>query len=148
MTSNQVTKSIIVKGDLPDLYETWADFSKFPQFMDNLISVTPDGPDTHHWVREGPLNTTLEWTTKTTRLEPHRRIAWKTLEGDFKTSGQVTFTDLPHGEVEVTVTSQIIPSDNISGKVAIWLWDEEAQLQNDLRNFKALIENRVRTTAS
>lgn len=141
--SKQITKSIIVNGEVPDLYKTWSDFGNFPQFMERITAVTPDGPDTHHWIMEGPLNTTLEWTTKTTRQELDKRIAWKTVEGDLKTSGQVTFTDLPQGQAEVTVTSQTIPPDNLIEKVAIQLFEnEESQLEKDLRNFKAFIENR------
>lgn len=144
MTNNQITKSIIVKGEVPELYKAWLDFGNHPQFMEHITSVTRDGPDTHHWVMEGPLNIKLEWTTKTTRLDPDKRIAWKTIEGDLKTSGQVTFTDLPQGEAEITVTSLIVPPDDLHDKVVMLLRDEDAQLEKDLRSFKAFVENRTR----
>ena len=141
--SQQVTKSIIVHGELPVLYETWRDFTTHPQFMENVTSVTPNGPDTYHWVMEGPANTKLEWITKTTRLEPHTRIAWKTIEGDFKTSGQVTFTDLPKGQAEITVTTQTIPPDNLTAKESSLLFENEAdQWEKDLRSFRAFVESR------
>ena len=141
--NKQITKSIIVNGEVPDLYEAWANFSNYPRFMENVTSVMRDGPDLHHWVMEGPLNTRFEWTTKTTRLEPNKRIAWKTIEGDLKKSGQVTFTDLPQGQAEITITSQTIPPNNLVEKVALWLVeDEETQLERDLRSFKAYVENR------
>lgn len=144
MTNSQITKSIIIKGEVPELYAAWLDFGNHPQFMEHITAVTANGPDTHHWVMEGPLNTTLEWTTKTTTLEPNKRIGWKTIEGDLKTSGQVTFTGLPKGQSEVTVTAQTVPPDNLVNKVANWLFaDEEAQLEKDLRNFKAFIENKT-----
>jgi uncharacterized membrane protein len=92
---------------------------------------------------EGPLDTRLEWTTKTTRMETNKRIAWKTTEGDLKTSGQVTFTDLPQGQAEITVTSQTIPPDNLIDKVSGHLFENEgAQWEKDLRRFKAFVENR------
>lgn len=139
----QITKSIIVKGEVPDLYEAWLDFGNHPNFMKHITSVTPEGPDVNSWVMEGPLNTKLEWTTKTTRVEPNKRIAWKTIEGDLKTSGQVTFTALPQGQAEITVTSQVVPPDDLIEKVANFLFeDEETQLEKDLRSFKALAENR------
>lgn len=141
--SKKITKSIIVNGEVPDLYSTWLDFSNHPHFMENIKSVKQDGPDTNRWLMEGPLNTQLEWTTKTTRAEPNKRIAWKTIEGDLKVSGQVTFTDLPQGQAEITVTSQTIPPENLIEKVAIWLFeDEDAQLEKSMRNFKAFVENR------
>jgi uncharacterized membrane protein len=139
---SQITKSIIVSGETPALYDTLRDFQNYPRFMEQVTAVTPEGPDTNHWVMEGPLNTRLEWTTKTTRLEPNKRIAWKTIEGDLKTSGQITFTELPQGQAEVTVTFQTIPPNDLIEKVATSLFvDNEAQLEKDLRNFKAYIEN-------
>ena len=143
MTSNQITKSIIVSSHANNLYEAWLDFQNHPHFMENITSVTKNGPDTNRWVMEGPLNTRLEWTTKITRSEPEKRIAWKTIEGDLKTSGQVTFTELPKGQTEITVTSQTIPPEDLIEKVAISLFrDEEQQLEKDLRKFKAFVENR------
>lgn len=143
--ANQVTKSIIVNGDVDEMYQTWSDFRTHPRFMEHITAVTRQGNDTNHWVMEGPLNTKLEWTTKTTCLEPEKRIAWKTIEGDVKSSGQVTFNELPKGQVEVTVISQVIPPDNLLEKAAMALFaDEEGQLEKDLRNFKAMVENRSR----
>lgn len=140
----QITKSIIVNGEIPDLYEAWLNFGNHPLFMGHIESVTQEGPDINHWTMEGPLNTKLEWTTKTTREELNKRIAWKTIGGDLKTSGQVTFTDLPQGQAEITVTSQTIPPDDLIEKVANTLFeDEDTQLEKDLRSFKALVENRA-----
>ena len=139
----QITKSIIVNGEAADLYETWLDFEKHPEFMEHITLVSPDGSEKNHWVIEGPLNTRLEWTTKITRLEPHKRIAWKTIEGDLKSSGQVTFNSLPKGQTEMTITTQTIPPDDLIDKVAQVLFEnEEMQLERDLRRFKAIVENR------
>lgn len=139
----QVTKSIIVNGEIPTLYETWRDFTNHPHFMEHVTTVTPTGPDTYHWVMQGPSDTKLEWITKTTTLEPNTRIGWKTLEGDFKTSGQVTFTDLPKGQVEITVTTQTIPPDNLTAKETTLLFeDEESQWEKDLRSFRSFVESR------
>ncbi len=140
--TKQITKSIIVNGEIPDLFKAWVDFRNYPQFMEHVKSVTPEDPETNHWVMEGPLQTELEWTTKTTRMEPNKRIAWKTVDGDMKTSAQVTFTNLPQGQAVVTVTSQTVPPDRLVDKVAHTLFEnEDAQWEKDLRNFKAFIEN-------
>jgi len=142
--NKQVTKSIIVNGEVPDLFQTWLDYRNHPRFMENISSATEEGPDTVRWVMEGPMNRKLEWTTKITLLEPNKRIGWKTVEGDLKTSGQVTFTDPAQGQAEVTVTSQMIPPDDLVGKVAAMFEDEDEQWEKDLRNFKAFVENRSR----
>jgi uncharacterized membrane protein len=140
---DQITKTIIVKGQSPDLFRAWLNFGNHPQFMENVTSVSRRGPDTNRWRMEGLTETELEWTTKTTREEPNKRIAWKTIEGDLKTSGQVTFTDLPQGETEITVTAQTVaPDDLIQEEADAFFLDEAAQLTRDLRNFKAMIEGR------
>jgi uncharacterized membrane protein len=139
----QITRSIIVNGQVPELYQAWLDFGNHPQFMENVTAVSRQGPDIHRWRMEGPLDTELEWTTRTTREELHRRIAWKTIEGELKSSGQVTFTPLPQGQTEITVTTLTVPPENLIQKAAdALLVDEAGQLDRDLRNFKAMIENR------
>lgn len=110
--SDQVTKSIIVKGDLNEIYGVWADFSNFPRFMANIDSITPQGENRSHWVMKGPLGTKFEWDARTTLMEKNSRIAWKSVDGgdsNMKTSGQVTFKQLPHQEIQVTVTLQYVP---------------------------------------
>ena len=144
--SEQFTKSIIVKGDIPRLYALWASFENFPHFMRNLTSVTETGEGTSHWKMVGPLNTTLEWDAETTRMEENKRIAWRsTEESPLRTSGQVTFTALPQNETEITVTLQFVPPHGALGEIVARLFaDPEAQLTNDLRQFKAYAEHQRR----
>ena len=90
---------------------------------------------------KGPLNTTFEWEAKTTRMEKDTRIAWKSIEGDLKTSGQVTFNDLPNDEVQVTTTIQYVPPAGVVGEAAAELFGQpQKRLTKDLRNFKAYAE--------
>ena len=41
--SNKVTSSIIVKGEVGEIYDLWADFRNFPTFMEDIVSVSPAG---------------------------------------------------------------------------------------------------------
>ena len=140
--SKQITKSIIIKGEVPDLYQNWLKFDNHPQFLENVSMVNQEGKDVQHWIMEGSFNTRMEWTTELTREEENKRIAWKTIEGDLKTSGQVTFNGLPQGQTEITVVSKITPPDNLVEKLAALFEDEEEQLEKDLRKFKAFAESR------
>jgi uncharacterized membrane protein len=140
--SKQITKSIIIKGEVPDLYQNWLKFGNHPQFLENVSMVNQGGKGIQHWIMEGSFNTRMEWTTELTREEENKRIAWKTIEGDLKTSGQVTFNGLPQGQTEITVVSQITPPDNLVEKLATLFEDEEEQLEKDLRKFKAFAESR------
>lgn len=138
----QVSKSIIVKGETPKIYALWADFENFPHFMSNIKSVTRTGERTTHWEMKGPLNTSLEWDAETTRLEENKRIAWRSQEdSQIMTSGQVTFTSLPQNQTEVTVTLQYVPPMGALGEAVAKLFtNPEEQLSEDLRNFKTFAE--------
>jgi uncharacterized membrane protein len=139
--SNQVTESIIVQGSVDHIYNLWADFENFPNFMKDIKSIKKTGNRTSHWVIEGPHQTMVEWTAEMTRLEPNKRIAWSSTGGDIKTSGQVTFATLPQGETEITVTLHYAPSADLASNVATELFsDIEDRLIRDLRNFKAYAE--------
>src|SRR5437879_10344314 len=99
---DQQSKTIIVKGNLDTIFQHWANFENFPKFMRHIKSVTKMGDKSSHWIMEGPMGKKLEWDAETTRMEHDTRIAWNSTGGDLETSGQVTFTDLKNGKVQVT----------------------------------------------
>src|SRR5438876_167895 len=98
-----ITKSIIIKTPSENAYNLWADFENFPQFMDDIKSVRRTGPKTSHWVMKGPFGKDLEWNAQTTDLQPCKRIAWNSIDGDIKTSGAVTFDALDMERTQITV---------------------------------------------
>lgn len=142
-----VTKTITVKGDVGYVYGLWEAFETFPNFMKHIELVEDVGDGITHWVMEGPLGTRLEWNAETTTKEPNKRIGWnsKDMDADVKTSGQVTFNALPHGQTEVTVTMHYEPNKaGIAGEAIAALFGKpEERLEEDLRNFKNYAERRV-----
>jgi uncharacterized membrane protein len=139
----QVTKSVIVKGDVTQIYGLWSDFENFPQFMKYIRAVKPTGPNTSHWVMDGPLGIKIDWNAEMTRDEANRRIAWnsKDAKGTLTTSGQVMFQPLPQGETGVTVTMHYSPPAGKAGEAVAMLFAKPGErLQEDLRNFKAYAE--------
>jgi uncharacterized membrane protein len=148
LMADQVTKSIIVQGNIAEIYNLWANFENFPNFMKNIKSVSRTGPDTSQWVMEGPLGKTIEWDAKTTRLEENKRIAWNSMDSDsdITTSGQVTFNALPQGQVEVTATVHYVPHGKIAEMGAALFANPEKQLIEDLENFKKYAEHMVTRT--
>lgn len=148
----QITRSIIVKASPQEAYNVWSNFENFPYFMKYIKSVTMTGPKTSHWKMEGPLGKTVEWEAETTMVEPNKRIGWSTKDrqdGDIKTSGQVSFNPMGPGQTEITVMLQYVPQAGIAGNVvAKLLADPEAQLEEDLSNFKSYIEGKYERTAS
>ena len=144
--SKQVTKSIIVKAEVNDVYELWSAFENFPHFMNYIKSVTKTGETTSHWVMEGPGGVLIDWHAEKTRDEPNKRIAWNSKDktGVVTTSGQITFNGLPDGETEITATVQYaVPAGKVGELVATALADPEKRLVEDLRRFKAFAEGRT-----
>jgi uncharacterized membrane protein len=144
---DRVTKSIIVKGDVSEIFNLWADFENFPYFMKFITSVTKIGDRVSHWVMEGPLGAKVEWVAEVTAIEPNKRIAWSTKdradegEGDITTSGQVSFRELGHGDTEVTVMLHYVPPAGKLGELVAKIFSNpDARLEEDLRNFKAYAE--------
>lgn len=140
---DQVTQSIIVKGKVDTIFDLWSDFEKFPNFMEPVKSVEKTGENTTHWKVDGPFGTTIEWDAETTRLEKNKRIAWNSVDGDIKTSGQVTFNELPQNETQVTVTVKYIPGNSLAEPIFNQLFGNTEQLANQsLRKFKSFAEGK------
>ena len=142
--TDRVTKSIIVKGDVSKAFNTWADFESFPYFMKYVNKVSKTSPRTSHWEVAGPLGMKLEWDAETTRMDHNRHIAWNTKdrEGTITTSGDVVFSELPDNQTHITVTMNYsIPGGKVGEAVAQLFSDPNARLEEDLRNYKAYVEN-------
>jgi uncharacterized membrane protein len=148
--SNKVTKSIIVKRPVAELFQLWANFENFPHFMENIHSVQKTGDRTSHWAMEGPLGTKVEWDAETTLFEENKRIAWNSKDRSaLTTSGQVAFNALPNNETEVTVMMHYDPPAGMAGElVAKFFGNPEKRVEEDLNNFKHYAEGRVERTAA
>lgn len=146
-----VTKSIIVKAGIQDVYNAWSRFENFPRFMKNIKSVQKLGDNTSMWEMQGPLGVPVKWEAQTTVNDPQKRIGWNTKdndEGNLTTSGQVTFNELPHNEVEVVATVHYKTRAGVPGNfIAKVLGNPEERLKEDLVNFKEFIERLPGRTA-
>ena len=149
--ADQFTKQIIVNASVAEAYNAWANFENFPYFMRYIKSVRKTGDRTSHWVMDGPLGKEIEWDAQTTTMEPNDRLAWNSRDnGDITTSGQVVFKSLANDQTHITVTLQYVPpAGKLSEVVARIFSNPEAQLEEDLANFKEYIEgHRSRTAAA
>lgn len=140
--AEQVTRTIVVKGPVEQIYQLWANFENFPHFMQHIKQVTKIGERSSRWVMEGPLGRDIAWEAETTRLDENTRIAWNSRDGgDITTSGQVTFTQLPEEQTEVAVTLQYVPPGGALGEFVAKLFaDPAGRLEEDLANFKHFAE--------
>jgi uncharacterized membrane protein len=144
--ADPITKSIIVKGNIDEVFASWADFESFPKFIEHIKSVTVRDDRISHWVIEGTGGSTIEWDAEITMFEPPRRIGWNSRDSSsVKTSGQVLFTDLNEDETEVTVILKYEPPTGTADEGGQALGKNvDRRLEEGLRNFKKHIEVRTR----
>lgn len=138
----QITESVIIKGSAEEVFSSWSTLEMLPSIIKDIQQVDQLDELNSRWVVKGPLGKSFEWIAQITRFDEDRRIAWKTLEGDIKTSGQVTFKDLPDNETEMTVMMQYVPPAGKVGEVVSEvLQNPREKISEGLRDFKAYVEN-------
>lgn len=127
-----------------DVYARWRDFTRFPEFMDNVRSVERVDDKVSRWTIEAPGGTSVELLTETTHDVPGERIAWRSVEGSqITTAGEAMFKDAAPGRgtiVQLVLTYD--PPAGALGKLVAKLFQREPAIQarRDLRRFKQLLE--------
>jgi uncharacterized membrane protein len=141
----EVHESIEVNVPVSTAYNQWTQFEEFPNFMENVESVTQID-DTHlRWVAEiaGKRN---EWEAEIVRQEPDRVVAWKSVDGK-GTSGEVKFEPLGSDRTKIDVTVSWEPEgmlESLGEKIGA----DTLGVKRDLENFKELIERRGAETGA
>lgn len=135
----KIEDSIEVQVPIQRAYNQWTQFEKFPEFMDGIQSVQ-QLDDTHvQWVAE-IRGETREWTTEIVEQEPDKKVAWKTIDGEIRNDGVVTFEEVAGGQTRVNVQMDVegeSATENVAGDL---LGVVKRQVRGDLERFKELIE--------
>ena len=141
----EVKKSIEVEVPVSTAYNQWTQFEDFPQFMENVESVT-QLVDTHlRWVAEiGGRRE--EWQAEITHQEPDSHIAWRATEGK-ENAGDVRFDSLGPERTRIQVVMTWEP-EGIVEATAEKLGRDEGAVKADLERFKEYIEARGRETGA
>lgn len=137
-----VRTSVIVQADSKELYDLWRDVEAAPAWHERIAEVRSTGAATYHWVmRDEPGEKTLEWDFEILADEPERRIAWRSLNGEPESAGEVIFELAPGGRgTMVTVLEQICVGKAARTWEAITGRDPKQSVIENLRHFKALAE--------
>jgi uncharacterized membrane protein len=148
-----VGKTVTVGKPKQEVYDFWRDFTRFPQFMDNVREVEKLDGKRSRWSIEAPAGTAVELVTRITEDRPGEAIAWKSEpESQVTTRGRVDFEEgAPGRGTMVRLTMTYDPPGGIIGRGIAKLLQREPQVQarRDLRRFKQLIETgEVTTNAS
>ena len=145
-----ITQSMIVDRPAQELYDFWKDIENAPRFMGNIKKVIKTGPNTSHWVSDGPFGKTFEWDSEEINTVPGHLIAWKSLPGsDVTQAGAVRFEPATGGRgTKVTIEVNYEPPAGILGVAVAKMigQDPNAMTKENLRRFKQLMETGEITT--
>ena len=135
---------ITVNRTAEEAYSLWRDFSRLPEFMTHLDSVSVQDDRRSHWTAVGPAGTSVGWDAVVVEDIPGELVAWRSVEGaDVPNSGSVRFRPAPGGRgTEVRVEIAYDPPAGALGRTVAKLFGKEPQQQveDDLRRFKQVLE--------
>ena len=143
----KIQDSIEVQVPVRQAYNQWTQFEEFPKFMEGIQSVQ-QLDDTHvQWVAE-IRGESRQWTTEITEQHPDEKVAWKTIDGEVKNDGVVSFEQIAGDQTRVNVEMDVEGESTTENVAADLLGVVKRQVRGDLERFKQLIENRDEETGA
>jgi uncharacterized membrane protein len=143
----KVQDSIEVQVPVQQAYNQWTQFEDFPKFMDGVQSVQQLDETHVQWVAE-IRGESRQWTTEITEQQPDEKIAWKTIGGEVKNDGVVTFEPVGDNKTRVSVQMDVEGESTAENVAGALLGVVKDQVHGDLERFKQLIENRDEETGA
>jgi uncharacterized membrane protein len=143
----KVQDSIEVQVPVQQAYNQWTQFEEFPKFMDGIQSVQQLDETHVQWVAEIG-GASRQWTTEVTEQQPDEKIAWKTIDGEVKNDGVVTFEQVGPNQTRVNVEMDVEGKSTMENVASDLLGVVKDQVHGDLERFKQLIEKRDEETGA
>jgi uncharacterized membrane protein len=135
-----VRTSALIQRDANDLYAMWRDLEHAPEWQEQLVSVTTNGPKLSHWIMKSG-DKTIEWNSEILADEPGKRIAWHSIDGEVANAGEVIFEPAPGGRgTMVTVLQEFGMGKLASAAATLASRNPKQAVIENLRHFKALAE--------
>jgi uncharacterized membrane protein len=135
-----------INADAESLYKLWHEVTLFPRWQENVVSVTPTGAKTTHWVMgnpEDPDGKRMEFDSEIAIDLPGKQIGWHSIGGDVVQSGIVTFEPLGNGRGTLVSLQQRlkVPGGALGNAAAAVAKRSPAQtVKENLRHFKQMAE--------
>ncbi|GAA2250506.1 MULTISPECIES: SRPBCC family protein [Kitasatospora] len=143
---SKVQESIDVDVPLHTAYNQWTQFEEFPRFMEGVKEVRQLDDRHNHW-RTSIAGVDREFDTEIVDQLPDERVAWRTVGGDVKQMGVVTFQPLDEGHTRVRLAMNVEPEGMVE-KAADMLGMLDRRVRGDLRRFKGFVESRGEETGA
>lgn len=141
-----VTESVDVHVPVRTAYNQWTQFETFPEFMGGVESITQTDATHSHWIAK-VAGVRREFDTEITEQHPNERVAWKSVGGDTKHAGVVTFHRLGDTDTRVTIQMDWQPQGLVE-KAGSAIGMDDRQVKADAKRFKEFIESRGAETGA
>ncbi|MFE0629576.1 SRPBCC family protein [Streptomyces sp. NPDC058864] len=141
-----ISESVDVDVPLHTAYNQWTQFEEFPNFMEGVEQVTQVDDRHNHWVTN-VAGARREFDTEIVDQLPDERVAWRTVTGDVRQRGVVTFLELDASHTRVNLAMELETS-GLAEKAADALGVVDRRARGDLRRFKHFIEERGSETGA
>lgn len=139
-----VGRTVTIGKPRQELYSIWRDFSRFPEFMDNVREITRLDDKRSQWTIEAPGGATVQVNTRIVEDVPGETISWVSEpDSQIETDGRVEFADAPPGRgTYVRLLIRYKPPAGALGQMLAKVLQREPNVQarRDLRRFKQLME--------
>ncbi|MEU9079314.1 SRPBCC family protein [Kitasatospora sp. NPDC004745] len=139
---SMVKESVDVGVPLHAAYNQWTQFEEFPRFMEGVESVTQLDERHNHW-RTSIGGVTREFDTEIVDQLPDERIAWRTMDGDVRQKGVVTFQRLDDSHTRVNMAIDFQPTGMVE-RAGDAMGMVDRRVKGDLVRFKDFMEERGR----
>jgi len=137
-----VHKTLRVNAPVDQVFELLARYENFPLFMRNVRRVLthPDGRS--HWTVAGPAGVSFEWDAVTTRFEPNRLIAWRTVSSAVRHRGSIRL-EAHNGGTRLEIQLSYAPPGGALGHALACVLgsDPKTELDEDLLRLKRFLES-------
>lgn len=144
MIVSMVEQTIDVDVPLRNVYDQWTQFEDFPNFMEGVEAVRQIDDRHCHWSTK-VAGVRREFDTEIVDQLPDERIAWRTVGGDVRQKGVVTFLSLDPDHTRVRLAMDMEPQ-GLTEKAADALGLLDRRVKGDLKRFKGFIEEHGHAT--
>lgn len=138
-----IQKTINVEAPIGKVFDTLTHYENFPHFMTHVREVTVREDGRSHWRIAGPAGISIEFDVVTTKLQPNKVLAWKTVSGaTVEHAGKICFEPVNGGGTRLDVKMSYNPPAGALGHVVAKIFgaDPKSVLDEDLLRMKTFLE--------
>ncbi|MFD8706705.1 SRPBCC family protein [Kitasatospora sp. NPDC059648] len=137
---SRVQETIDVDVPISTAYNQWTQFEQFPMFMEGVEEITQID-DRHNRWKTKIAGVSREFDTEIVDQVPDDHVAWRTVTGEVKQTGMVSFQPLDAGHTRIVMSMDYQP-EGLVEKAADMMNMLDRQVRGDLKRFKSFIEKR------